>query len=708
MRKLFTLSIVLALAVLVQGQTVLFQDFSQGIVPPAGWSLESQPNNWKISQTNLAGGIAPEGKLTWTPQFNGMARMVSPAVNLTGHNMVLVKFRYSVDHYSSSYQIGLATRSGGAGGTFNTIWSKTVTTSIPGEQILVIVQNSDVNKPDFQLAIFFNGNSYNLNDWYFDDIEVIAPYNLDASMESLAIPPFFTGEMNVGGKIMNAGINVITSLDVNWQLEEGDIFTTSFSGLNLSTGQVLDFSCNDPINHEPGNYMLNVWVSNVNSLGDDNNPANDMISRQVGIATNSMQRKPLFEEFTSSTCPPCATFNTTVMNPFLNQYGNNIALIKYQMNWPGSGDPYYTAEGGIRRTFYGVNAVPAMFIEGKNVATNMGGVTSGYNAGMADPAFMLLTAQHVIDGENITVQTDIDSYIDVENVRVHMVVIENETTGNVGSNGETSFKHVMMKMLPNANGTLLNLTTGEPAQLIYNHNMSTTHVEEMNDLAVVVFVQNHSNKMVFQSEYSVEVGAFVSFEPQNGSTQIPVDSEFTISFSQPVRMLDGSDITEANVASLITFRYDDENGNDVPFTATINETKTEIAITPDSNLEPLTVYYLAIAQVENMLGIPTLAQAITFITDLGTGIEEVYLARLSVYPNPVNNILNVVFNHLKGNNARLYITDMHGKFVYSSNLGGSESTGKSMIDVSSFPKGVYVLTLKTSQEIFSKRFIVLE
>lgn len=698
----------MAISFAISSQTVLLENFSSGVMPPAGWSVSSQATNWKISQTNLSGGVAPEGKLTWTPQFNGLTRLISPAINLTGHNMVLVKFRYSVDHYSSSYQIGLATRSGGAAGTFNTVWSRTVTTSIPGEQILVIVQNSDVNKPDFQLSLFFNGNSYNLNDWYFDDIEVIAPYNLDASMESLSVPTYFAGERVVSGKIMNVGVSAISSLDVKWQIDEDVIYTSSFTGLNLTIGQSMDFTCTDLINYDPGNYTLKVWVANVNGAGDDNNPGNDMITKPIGIATNSMQRKPLFEEFTSSTCPPCATFNSTVMNPFLNQYGQNIALIKYQMNWPGSGDPYYTAEGGVRRTFYGVNAVPAMFIEGKNVATSMAGVTAGYNAGMADPAFMHITSQHVINGYDISVQANIDSYIDVNNVRVHMVVIENETTGNVGTNGETSFKHVMMKMLPNANGTLVNLTTGDPSQLSYSHNMSTTFVEQMDDLAVVIFVQDHSNKMVFQAEYSTEVGAFVAFNPQNGSTQVPVDSDFMITFSQAVRMLDGSEITNANVASLIAFRYDDENGDDVPFTATINQAKTEITVTPASNLEPLTIYYLRISQVENMLGVPTLPHAITFETDLGTGIQGINTARMSVYPNPASDVLNIAYNNLKGGQAQLFITDIQGKQVYSHNLNVNEGSGKLQLNISSFPGGVYILSLRSNQEVFSRRFVVIE
>ena len=34
------------------------------------------------------------------------------------------------------------------------------------------------------------------------------------------------------------------------------------------------------------------------------------------------------------------------------------------MSWPGTGDPYYTTEGGARRSFYGINSVPRVEIDG--------------------------------------------------------------------------------------------------------------------------------------------------------------------------------------------------------------------------------------------------------------------------------------------------------------------------------------------------------
>ena len=60
----------------------------------------------------------------------------------------------------------------------------------------------------------------------------------------------------------------------------------------------------------------------------------------------------------------------------------------------------------------------------------------------------------------------------------------------------------MMKMLPNPTGLTINLTDGTPYSFQVSGNMSSTFVEEMHDLRVVVFLQDDSNKEVMQSNYS--------------------------------------------------------------------------------------------------------------------------------------------------------------------------------------------------------------
>ncbi|MDO9510367.1 MAG: T9SS type A sorting domain-containing protein [Bacteroidales bacterium] len=482
------------------GQALITEDFSANVMPPTGWTIDGQVGNWSVAASANSGGTAPEAKLNWTPQFNTTTRLVSPIVNTTGYTSLILSFKHFVDHYSSTFNIGVATRTGT--GTWNQVWQQTANGNIGPEMKVMEINNADVGSADFQFCIYFSGNSYNMDEWNIDDIELSISHPRDGGMASLSVPTYSLGNLPVEGKIINMGLNTITSTDINWQIDNGVVNTTPISGLNVVLGQNYSFSCTQPLALTPGAYSLKVWLSNVNGLGPDDNALNDTISKALSIATNSVSRKPIFEEFTSSTCAPCASFNNSVFNAFTATNADDITLIKYQMSWPAPGDPYYTEEGGVRRAFYGVSYVPDLIVEGKRTATTAGGVNGAFTTAMESPAFMESSAYHVITGTTIEVTADIMPYI-TGNLIAYIVVYENITTQNVGNNGETEFHHVMMKMLPDAYGTTVNFVAGEYSHLNFSADLSSTHVEDMNDLGVAIFVQDPATREIFQSSYSV-------------------------------------------------------------------------------------------------------------------------------------------------------------------------------------------------------------
>tara|TARA_B100000767_G_C19761509_1_gene535356 strand:+ start:1173 stop:2759 length:1587 start_codon:yes stop_codon:yes gene_type:complete len=79
---------------------------------------------------------------------------------------------------------------------------------------------------------------------------------------------------------------------------------------------------------------------------------------------------------------------------------------------------------------------------------------------------------------------------------------------------------------------------------------------------------------------------------------IATDSNITFTFSEAIRNLDDSEITNSNVGSLITLKNTD--GSDIAFSATINPAKKVITIDPTSNLSSHQIIYAAIgATVED-------------------------------------------------------------------------------------------------------------
>ena len=229
----------------------------------------------------------------------------------------------------------------------------------------------------------------------------------------------------------------------------------------------------------------------------------------AGITMQAQQRKVLVEEFTASTCGPCTNLNV-LLNPWLATNADKMVVIKYQMNWPGAGDPYYTAEGGTRRTYYGVSGVPAVYVNGGVVSSGatyqswFNNTVNAVNNAYTQPAQATIEGYFRMVGNIIYVKSMVTPLISVDNHFIHVVVNEKTTHNNVGGNGETAFYHVMMKMFPNGNGTTLNLTSGEQVALNFSHDMSTTHVEDMNDLEVAVFVQNKTTRAVLNAEYLIQ------------------------------------------------------------------------------------------------------------------------------------------------------------------------------------------------------------
>ena len=84
------------------------------------------------------------------------------------------------------------------------------------------------------------------------------------------------------------------------------------------------------------------------------------------------------------------------------------------------------------------------------------------------------------------------------------------------------------------------------------------------------------------------------------TASIATNSDITFTFTEAVRNLDDSALTNSNVGSLITLKDTDANGTDLSFTATINSSKTVITIDPTNNFTSGQIIYAAIgATVED-------------------------------------------------------------------------------------------------------------
>lgn len=103
-----------------------------------------------------------------------------------------------------------------------------------------------------------------------------------------------------------------------------------------------------------------------------------------------------------------------------------------------------------------------------------------------------------------------------------------------------------------------------------------------------------------------------TFSPLNLATGVFVTTKPTITFDEPVVKADGTELTDADLASLITFKKTNVSGTNVAYTATIDAMKKVITITPSSSFDNSQLYYLAIGEVKDKAGNLSTAASSTF------------------------------------------------------------------------------------------------
>jgi len=186
------------------------------------------------------------------------------------------------------------------------------------------------------------------------------------------------------------------------------------------------------------------------------------------------------------------------------------------------------------------------------------------------------------------------------------------------------------------------------------------------------------------------------------SSTVPVDTVFRISFNEPVRLSDDSELTDLNAPSVITFKETDQNGVDVPFDAAVNAEKTSITITPQSVLTGQQDYYLALeAMVEDLAGNPVSKTSKTYTTlsPSSAGLLEENML-FATFPNPVRDILYIRNSASSSYGFNLY--NSIGKIIRN-DTGIQEMLVS--LDLSDLPRGVYYLKIhipETGEVHYSK------
>jgi len=227
-------------------------------------------------------------------------------------------------------------------------------------------------------------------------------------------------------------------------------------------------------------------------------------------------RNVLIEHFTNISSQISSDANMLVNE--IDDRNEDIINIQYHTNFPES-DQYYDenpADIGARILFYGLIQSPYTFVDGGSQGdfAYMYSYISGNEIDSSEVTKRSLipslfdislktTKIDTIDNNDILIVNGTIKAlgkIDTANFTLFLAVTEKKSTRYTGLTGETEFRNVFRKFIPNAGGILLKNSWGKGDSLtIPEQTWTIDLLEDNSDIEVIAFIQNTITKEVYQA-----------------------------------------------------------------------------------------------------------------------------------------------------------------------------------------------------------------
>jgi len=232
-------------------------------------------------------------------------------------------------------------------------------------------------------------------------------------------------------------------------------------------------------------------------------------------------KKALTEIMTNETWPYCgpqdaafdAYFDPTNPNYVGDENAANWARVKYSMSWPSSTDPFYLAnptEQNERRTYYGVNGIPAGFGNGSSAGSSAATWRSSglSNIGDPTPVSIVFNGGMINDVLQMSVTVSSESDLSTTDLRLFVCTSIDSVYYNSPS-AYDDFENVFIDFLTSSSGQDLDLDGVNDITEEFNWSMPSPWpntnpniIWDISDLNVIAFVQNYTSKDVLQAEWS--------------------------------------------------------------------------------------------------------------------------------------------------------------------------------------------------------------
>jgi len=470
---------------------------------------------------------------------------------------------------------------------------------------------------------------------------------------------------------------------------------------NIFVGETTNLTYND-MKVYPGTYSYTVRaIYGEFGLSAASNKSTEVISGGVN------RKMVVYEIGTGTWCQFCPGAAMGVHDLIDNNL--DVAVVKYH-----SGDEYEFNQGNIRLNYYSVGSFPTSKVDG--ILTYGGGSNTQSLYSVYKPFYdqrkEVLSTHNIemeitkVDESNyhatITVTEEFNYFDD------GLVLVTALTESNIEDSwqNQTEVNFACRALYPDANGTILDFSSSSSQVINLDFSVDASWVPENCEL--VAFIQHNSSKEIIQGIKSEIKGPSVEISIPDGSTNVALDKDIVFTFSDPIRHLNNEMIV--NLDTMIIFKKGDLNGENITFTAGINEDLNQITIEHDS-LEANTTYYIELSSfIENFYNQKVDDElSTTFTTVSATGIPENILSQtLNVYPNPFKDKLKITFSTDKIANGKIEIYNQTGMLIKSDEIINAIGNQEINFVTEGMPEGVYFLNINIDNQTITRKIVLIK
>ncbi|MBK9390356.1 MAG: T9SS type A sorting domain-containing protein [Bacteroidetes bacterium] len=279
------------------------------------------------------------------------------------------------------------------------------------------------------------------------------------------------------------------------------------------------------------------------------------------IFIGERKRNVLLEHFANTTSSRSSEA-TAMINDIDIDNDKDVVNIQYHTNFPGV-DSFYVsnpADASARILYYGLTKAPYSFVDGgtkKEHAvifdyseTELDNSLTKIDAneivrrGLISPLFDIRLDSLSVSGGVLTISGNIVALDDttLTNLNLYLAVIEKTNSKYTGAAGETLFRNVFRKFVPDAAGINLGKTwTKGVAVPIQDQTWIISKTLNSSDIEVVAFIQNSVTKEVYQAASMLKPKITVGIEKPGMLDNIdyalypnPAKHQLTIRFGEPL------------------------------------------------------------------------------------------------------------------------------------------------------------------------------